>query len=388
MRADYINKLSKVAELMDELRQPASMATPGDRANHLKFTAGLRYFHRHRSQQAARETYLESIENHRLRNLEFEHAHLLEEIDVLTVRGGEKIDPSRPAIYYSFHLGSYFLCPLAVAGRGVDMTLCFGPDRFEAQEAEILDMVAKCRARSRRYDVGFDTINVGRKSATMSMLAHVEQGKSLFFYIDGNSGSDAALLDDSQYTSVRLLDGQLQSRHGVARLAHVMGLQLVPVFSYRLAPDQVVVEILDPIEAGGDKAQYMAEATARMWHSFTPYFEKFPAQWASIGHCYRFRELSGNAPDQPFDPTQDYLFNDDRFVFFDEEQPILFDLHHLEPIGMPQGYATLLRKIQNNKLSVPGAVLRSVIKNDDAIAMLTKSAVLIKALSTPNRAQK
>jgi hypothetical protein len=375
MHTDYREQLNAITGQFHFLPSADWQIPAEQRVDYLKFIAGMKYFNRSHASTVNIGNFLEFQGNNRLRNLEFENAYRLEAMGLLKVAGEEKIDSGRPAIYFSFHIGSYFACPLSLFARGVKLSLCFGPDSFEEQEKAIRDVVRKCKEVF--PDGVLDTINVGSKTATMVMQERVAQGHSLFFFIDGNKGSTDFQSKDLQLLPVRLLDGELRSRRGIARLAYLLKLPLIPVFSYRTAPDDIRVEYLDSIVASEEKASFIDGATIQMWNCFASYFEKYPTQWASVAYCYQFRPQRQDNYIAPFSGDSNYVFNDQRYGFDEENEGIMYDYLRLEPIGVPGGYAALLKKIHMGNMKVPGRVLAEIVKNQAAINLLISKEVLI-----------
>jgi hypothetical protein len=296
---------SELDQLCTAAPTPAGAAlSDADNLAYLQFQAALEYFAPgHPATLADHAAYLH---NKKLTDLEFAHAHELETLGVMRVRGDAALDMQRPAIYVSFHLGSYTSTATAVFTRGLPMALVLGDDAFGDKRAMFERAAHAWMAAHPDSGARWSAINAETRGAVIGMMRAVRQGQSLFFYLDGNKGlqqnQDADLID------VTVGPAAIRSRRGIAFLSHSLGLPIVPVLAHRTRPDRIEVEFFEAIRPSGDVDSYVASATQALWNRFYDVFRCDPLQWESLCHAYGFRPRAAERPVAAFDPEARYGF--------------------------------------------------------------------------------
>lgn len=347
--------------------------TDAENLAYLQFQAALDYFAPgHPATTADHATYLR---NKKLTDLEFAHTFALEELGIVRVHGDGALTVERPAIYVSFHLGSYTSAPTALFARGLPMAMVLGDDAFGEKRAMFEHAALTRMATHPGSTARWTAINAETRGGVIAMMRAVRKGQSLFFYLDGNKGLQQN--KDTDLADVMVGPAAIRSRRGIAFLSHALHVPIIPVLSHRTRPNQIEVELFTPIHPSGTADSYIGTATQLLWDRFTEVFQRDPLQWESLCHAYSFRpQTAGRAPAR-FDPDARYCFNAARYRLFANGSPLMLDGACAEPVRLSQGYFQLLKKLDAARIDVPGRMLADIVKDGAALAHLIDRNVLI-----------
>lgn len=236
-------------------------------------------------------------------------------------------EANEPAIYCTYHLGSYRLLTSVLFRRGVDCVLMVGSSMNQSQGQDMADHIDGLR-RQYGYTNAFRVVEAGSPTAALTVLRELKAGRSLIVYVDGSPESAPQPGEESQFLSVRFGNRRMLTRKGVAYLSHAARVPLVPVVSYREADLTNVLHFqkaIRPIRKS-DRDMFCQEAMQQLYDALWPYLLRYPEQWTGWDYIHSFLEpeqprtgLFGRRPTKP-------VFNSDRYALCDMEQaPILFD---------------------------------------------------------------
>lgn len=347
--------------------------TDAENFSYLQFQAALDYFAP--GHPATPSDHASHVRNKKLTDLEFSHTLALEALGVVRVHGDEVLNVARPAIYVSFHLGSYTSAATALFIRGLPMAMVLGDDAFGEKRAMFEHTAQTFMAAHPESGARWTSINAETRGGLIAMMRAVRHGQSLFFYLDGNKGLQQN--QDTDLVDVMVGPAAIRSRRGVAFLSHALGVPIIPVLSYRTRPNQIEVAFGEPICPSGTADHYIPAATQSLWDRFAEVFQRDPLQWESLCHAYSFRRQSVDAQAGRFDPHARYGFNAARYRLFANGSPLMFDGACAEPVRLSQGYFQLLKKLDAARIEVPGSMLADIVKDGAALAHLIDRNVLV-----------
>lgn len=257
-------------------------------------------------------------------------------------------EAKQPAIYCTYHLGSYRLLTSMLFRRGVDCVLMVGSSMNRNQGDDMTRHIEGLRQQYGYTNV-FRVVEAGSPTAALTVLRELKAGRSLIVYVDGSPESAPQPGEESQYLSVQLGNRRILTRKGVAYLSHAAGVPLVPVVSYR-EPDLTNVlrfqRAIRPIKKS-DREMYCHEAMQQLYDALWPYLLRYPEQWSGWNHIHSFLE-----PEKPRSGLGRQLtkpaFNADRYALCDMEQaPILFDRRLYQTYEITDDLRDLLLNLNN-----------------------------------------
>ncbi len=235
----------------------------------------------------------------------------------------------RPRIFCTFHLGSYRMIHHYLLRHKVDFTLVIDHNTYTQQGEKFLDLQTSNPAYC---DADFRILDAEQRTGGIQMIRELKAGRSLLFYIDGNSGVGGMGRQDDKVALVDFLGQRLFARKGIAYIAHATSTPIVPLVSFRHADDAFETHFFPAMlpDAAQPRDAYAQATTQAIFRLFEPVLSRYPAQWEGWLYMHHFVDVSPRdaAPVPAFAPEQaEHLcFNEDRYtVFWQHEQPHLFD---------------------------------------------------------------
>ena len=237
---------------------------------------------------------------------------------------------SRPRVFCTLHLGSYRQIHHFLLRHGVDFTLVVDQVTLEQQGDKFLAL----RDDNPVYHGGsLRVLNAEAPSIGLQMIREIKSGRSLLFYIDGNTGVGGMDRQDEKLALISFLGRQIFARKGIAFLAHVTRSPIVPLVAFRHGPADFEMQFFSPIvpDAEQPREAFAVETTQRIFQLFEPALRRHPEQWEGWLYMNHFVDLPAlraehaaplvlaELPAQP-------VFNQQRYgLFWQAERPQLFD---------------------------------------------------------------
>ncbi|MDU1904571.1 MAG: hypothetical protein E6772_07285 [Dysgonomonas sp.] len=243
---------------------------------------------------------------------------------------------SIPRIFCTFHMGSYRLMNLILAKYNINFTLVVSKATLKEQKETYLKAYEDLKKLT-GITSSFDFIEAENPSSVLSMLRALKSGKSLMFYIDGNTGVGGIGKTDETMLPVKLFDSIIYTRKGISFLAHKANVPIINCFSYIENSeniDNVTIQFNDPIfpEHGNkDIHEFCQLTTQRIYDEFSEILRKYPAQWEGWMYIHRYMELSAcndlnKNISAELDLNQSFIYNKRRLNSFSQgDQKYLFD---------------------------------------------------------------
>lgn len=370
MKNTYKKKVNDVIENVFNRASSVLDINSKERLNYLQFKSAIEFLCP--NIKPSIDSYNEYLLNRNLTNLEINHIHYLEKIGYSECLGLNNIQEN-PAIYCTFHMGSYISCCYYMIKNNIDFTIVVGEESYQEKTELFMDSYKKILEVLKDSKCKMEIINGQNPNSMISMIKNVKKGRNLLFFIDGSKGLKKFDPNDDSLVKIKFLDTEIYSRKGISFLAHYLNVPIIPLLSYRESPEKIKVKFLTPINPYGDRETFCSEGTQIIWDKFLDYFKKYPLQWESIYFIHQFKDPYTKQANDKLINTNKYKFNTDRYEFYELEDKVLFDKYNSKSIKLTKGYSNFLYKLYINKYELEGDTLSNVIKDESSISMLLKN---------------
>jgi len=234
-------------------------------------------------------------------NVLFGRALLNEETDMpelighLDVEGLEAVltPGALPAVFCTYHLGSYRSIIGVMASKGIDFVLIVDENTYRNQSANIKAKVSKFH-KAFGVSASFDILNAELPDIAMTLSRCLREGKSVIAYIDGNTGSGGIFHKSEVFQlKVRFLDREIYSRKGIAAISWMSKRPIIPVISYYTDGDKKppTIKFLPPIYptqwADNPKA-YVPDVTTQLYAILEKYLVQYYDQWETWLYLHKY----------------------------------------------------------------------------------------------------
>lgn len=256
---------------------------------------------------------------------------------------------SHPAIFCSYHLGSYRLIIPYLVKQGIKLTLLIDANVDRRQRDDFFEVVNAARARYGIVENHFEIVNTETPNVMFTLLRALKKGRSLMIFIDGNTGVDGKSTDADKLQAVRLFDQTVFSRKGLAYLSWSAKVPVIPLVAYRNPHDlwQNRLRFYPPVLASdnleGGRDAWCAQVLQHLYAILQQQLARICSQWES----WRYIEHSMLLPTLPattrsidagqLGATTRLTLNRQRYALFrfDDTQFALFDrsAYHTTLIG-------------------------------------------------------
>lgn len=242
-----------------------------------------------------------------------------------------------PAIFATFHFGSYRLINMMLASKGLSYVLpvdryIFERDRvtFEKHFQGYKDYFHSASQ--------LQVVNAEEPTSALAMARKARAGWSLLAYVDGNTGVQGTERQDSKLLKIPLLGHDIYARKGIAFLAHFLHLPLVPVFCEILGPTERRLTLhapINPAESALSRDEFCRVATEKLHVLLGEHLVAEPAQWEGWFDLQKHLDLehatSPGVIPEPTGPSgsvvaRKLVFNHERYgILHENGAPVLLD---------------------------------------------------------------
>lgn len=238
---------------------------------------------------------------------------------------GEKLDLSGgPAVFCSYHLGPYRLAVPFLIGQGVKLTVVTDKNVVKQQGAVFEGLISQYQKDLNAPPDQCQWRDTSEASLLLSLARDMRRGRSIFFYIDGNTSVNAeAGAREKNTVPIDFLGARLFARAGVATLAHMTKSKIVPIVMRRDLDeaDPISAEIGRPYEwTGNDRTAYVEGACSWMWQVLESEIVREPFAWEPWRYVHRFLDIEGYEQAERNLPPADLASTDSTDLVFDEER--------------------------------------------------------------------
>ncbi|MEM1358303.1 MAG: hypothetical protein AAGF89_08900 [Bacteroidota bacterium] len=229
-----------------------------------------------------------------------------------------------PAIFTSFHFGSYRSIVGILVHQRVDFVMVINDKLYRAEEQRIRQTVARVQA-SLGTEVYFDILNAEDPSAAVKMSGYLMRNISLAIFADGNTGIGGEYRKDGKMARLNFLGQPIYVRKGAAVLAKITRKPIVPLFVYYPESDSLAPAVVfhDPIYCRGKDKVALAAAIGELYGILENYVRKYPDQWQTWFYFHKFLDVA-SIREEVAPPEEspvivagkEVLFNTDRYALF------------------------------------------------------------------------
>jgi hypothetical protein len=244
-----------------------------------------------------------------------------------------------PAIFCASHYAGYRLIAPILLSLGMAVTIVIDKHVARAQADMFSGALRKhCRRLGFPND-RFAFRDTSEHGLLLGLARDVRAGRSLLFYLDGNSGIDSSTARNDHTVAVDFLGHSLSSRTGIPQISAMTKAPVVPVRMSRAESlEGNFAEFLQPMQFdGGDRDAFVRATLQTLWSLIGEQVDRDPTQWESLRYINKFVEFGARRPSPAERLSSDVvIFDFDRFsVRTDLREKIVFDRRTmlLYPIG-------------------------------------------------------
>jgi hypothetical protein len=237
-----------------------------------------------------------------------------------------------PAIFTSFHFGSYRSIVGILAQQRVDFVMVVNKKIFDEEQDEIRETVRLVQTVL-KTNVFFDVVNAEDPRAVMKINSYLARNISLAIFADGNTGVGGEYRKDNKMARIDFLGQPIFVRRGAAVLAKITRKPIVPLFVYYPESESLTPAVVfhDPISCEGKEAP--DGAIKKLYAVLEGYVRKYPDQWQTWFYFHKFLdietirgELKQPSPSETDCMASEVEFNEDKYALFKmDANGFLFD---------------------------------------------------------------
>ena len=278
-----------------------------------------------------------------------------------------------PKIYCTFHLGSYRMALFKLLEQGIDIAIIVATDTLKKQQESLFKAHQEMK---QKYGLNNTLSYIEAESSTgvIQMVRVLKEGKSLFFYIDGNTGVGGNKRNDSKVVSVNFLNESLFTRRGIGYIAHKCNIPIIIGLCNYVSDEKMNITYSSPIipDVSQDVNTSSKNITQSIYNIFTEALHQYPDQWEgwiSLINMLDTKKIYDQyKKNVPIDFSQIYIFDKTRFSFFKYRGTwCMFDKRTFEIYPIQQELIDILNIHENFTLKqnlIPEDVFGFLIKNE------------------------
>lgn len=242
----------------------------------------------------------------------------------------------KPAIFCSFHIGSYRLILPYLLKHGIKVTLLIDEHVAKAQSEKFRELLNEvCDANKLTTDC-VTIRDTSRGNIILSLLRDLKNGRSLPIFVDGNTGVGGSSPRDDSVSPVRFLGSTLFSRKGIGYISWMSDCSVVPMVIYRHEADAWtnVLKLFPPITPLRTRGRepFCADVIAGLYTVLEVSVREFYYQWESWRYIERSLDIPELAKRVPaplaiaHNEESELRFNGNRYLLARHpEHHVLFD---------------------------------------------------------------
>jgi lauroyl/myristoyl acyltransferase len=306
--------------------------------------------------------------------------HLAELMPKIEVRDRSDLSIGREAaIFCASHYAGYRLIGPLLMSLKVPITIVIDRHVARAQGDRFSDALNR-HARRKHLPAGsFLFRDTSEPGLLLGLARDVRRGRSLLFYLDGNSGSDASTARNDHTVAVDFLGNRLTSRAGIPSLSAMTGAPIVPIrMSRAVQLTENIAEFLPAMRfATGDRGQFIHDTLQTLWGLIGQQVEADPTQWESMRYVNKFVRFGTDRRDLAARlPAGRIIFDRDRFsVRPDLKEKVVFDRRTLQLHTIGDTLAMLLERLLAME---PGCDLTETGFSPDVIGWLLQKQFAVR----------
>ncbi|MEM1134443.1 MAG: hypothetical protein AAGI07_01295 [Bacteroidota bacterium] len=272
-----------------------------------------------------------------------------------------------PAIFCTYHLGSYRAIIGALASKGKDFVLLVDKKTYEEQREKVIDNVALIHDHFKE-NAFFELEDAEQYDIAIRLIKHIKAGRSIVAYLDGNTGVGGIYKKDPQLLKLNFLKQPVLSRKGISTLSYATKTPIIPVISYyekkEKAPTLAFYDLIDPNKWTQDKDSFCLSITSKLYEILENNLIKYYDQWEGWIYVHKYldweivrtRHNSDHVPKESITECQ-LVFNKDKYALFKmDDACFLLNRRSYESFQLE---STLFEFLDNNPVVTKEIILKN-----------------------------
>ncbi|MDR6300666.1 hypothetical protein [Mesonia maritima] len=269
------------------------------------------------------------------------------------IRRVKKIDFNlKNRILVTFHYSSYRLLNSLLISWSVPFKLIADDNYIKNQGTSTVESYNKIAEELNVNAYDFEIINAEERTVVFKCLKAIEEGYSLVFYADGNSGTGGMTKNQKNLIKIPFLESEMYVRKGIAVIASLLKVPICTILLNRDINSNSVDIFCDNIEFPKNRKnkKELEDCTIKIFRNLENLLIKEPGQWEGWFYYHNFIEFNNNASINNLSNTS--IFNN-RWYGIGKLAGVYYILNKktlkLVPISK-EVYLELLYIIKNNKI--------------------------------------
>lgn len=227
-----------------------------------------------------------------------------------------------PKIYCSFHTSSYRLGMRYLLVNNIPITLVASKAVIQ-QQSNVIYEVSKSISQYSPHRI----IDANNPSSILTMRRELNEGRSLFVYLDGNAGVINDVKDNKNLQEVKVLASTIKARTGIAHLSKMSNVPIVPIFVTRDKNSFPTIELLSSIYPSSEesRSEHVERTIKKLYSELNIRLERNPEQWEAWLYLYKFatKKRGENIPHDTFIKNLDeYRGSHSRFLVWEDRNKL------------------------------------------------------------------
>jgi len=169
----------------------------------------------------------------------------------------------RGAVIAAFHTRLYPYIPLMISKNNYNVKVAISSE-VDKEEGKFYRQIME------NNNLRCNILHIERQSHLKKIIDNLRKGNFIVFYIDGNMG-----IKEKNMATFKFFNTPIKVQTGVARLANIAGVPILPTLSYCNSSNEKIIEFLDPIKPSNN---YKLQ-TIKIYKILEKFLEQYTDQW-------------------------------------------------------------------------------------------------------------
>ncbi len=201
-------------------------------------------------------------------------------------------------IVSTYHTGSYRLLISLFAKLGIKFALVT-ESKFITDQGDEINAVYSKMMRSLGVE-NFKEIEIFSAEDTQLLFKlrnHLNNGYSIIFYIDGNTGTSRFDIDDSKLMNINFLADFINVRKGIAFLSFLTKTPIISAICRKInaVENELKFELIDN-QFDVLRNDFINQTTRRLFLILENFLIEYPDQWEGWFYIHKFFKISEDTP--------------------------------------------------------------------------------------------
>ncbi|WP_343672383.1 hypothetical protein [Chitinophaga sp.] len=247
----------------------------------------------------------------------------------------EEIKKHLPALFVSYHTGSYRSAIAFLVKYNINVVLIADPLAYKYSLEKMLQQFQQVKDTFNSTSE-FIVYPADRADLTLQIMGKIKQGYSVLAYIDGNAGSNGYLNRDNSQ-QIPFFGQEIFVRTGLPTMSFYLKVPIIPMLSYydeRLQPRWNVYDPIAPPKGEKSPAGYVDQSIRYLYGILENALQRYTMQWEGWMFLHRYLNIGPVAQGALLTETANISINDkiglfildDRYYILNKENYKLMEL--------------------------------------------------------------